>query len=223
MVFALDGVAALRLLVVAVATIALVTFALGAAHVVPLFSADHAAERPWRTRGLSLIAALLSGAHIRLVAERATVDLLPLIAALALYLAALAMFAWTRRTVAARLVAPSLAFAARDRLIRTGPYAVVRHPFYAAYLCGWTAAAAATLDPWVVTLAIWLIALYALAGAHEERAFDAVCGDAYASYRLQTGMFLPRVHIDVGAAPRPTAWTDPARGDGPLNMRITAR
>lgn len=116
-------------------------------------------------------------------------------ASLALFLAAVAA---TRRQ---RL---SLAFAPDTPgfLLRTGPYRLVRHPFYTAYLLFW--AAAATLAPWPPVLAgsAAMAALYLAAARREEATFRASALAAeYHAYRQGTGAFLPRLSGLLRRAP----------------------
>lgn len=112
--------------------------------------------------------------------------------ALGLFAAALALFrAAVRASRGARL---HLAFdpQAPHCLLRHGPYRLVRHPFYLAYMLFWlgTALAARGLVGWIVP--ILLSALYVAAARGEERRFDAsALADAYAAYRTRAGMFWP--------------------------------
>jgi protein-S-isoprenylcysteine O-methyltransferase Ste14 len=117
-------------------------------------------------------------------------------AALALFGAALALFFWTVR--ATRQTPPTLAFDTDSPafLLRHGPYQYVRHPFYLSYLLFWTGTAVAFTG-----LASWLapavmLAVYWNAASREEQKFAASdFRAAYAAYRRQAGMFLPRAGI----------------------------
>ncbi len=73
-----------------------------------------------------------------------------------------------------------------------GPYQVVRHPFYLAYLLFWVATALAVpgLLPWAVPAV--MAALYTAAAAKEEAEFaDSILASEYQRYRMRTGMFTP--------------------------------
>lgn len=75
-----------------------------------------------------------------------------------------------------------------------GPYRLARHPFYLAYLLFWVATALAVpgLLPWVVPAV--MAALYTVAAAREEAKFaDSFLKGEYRRYRMQTGMFFPRL------------------------------
>jgi protein-S-isoprenylcysteine O-methyltransferase Ste14 len=224
MLLASDPLTTLRFAVLGVAGLACVIFALSAAYLYPTFAAERAAERPWQIRAMALGGALLAALHIRTVVVHMVSDVWWLSAGLALYCVALTLFIWTRRTVRRHMPAPTVSFIARERLLLTGPYGVVRHPFYAAYLCAWVAGTVVTLNPWLLMGTLWLAAVFAWAATHEERVFDrTACANLYSTYRAKTGMFLPRVHIEVGRSPRGMTWSDSDPPDRSLKMRITAR
>jgi protein-S-isoprenylcysteine O-methyltransferase Ste14 len=79
------------------------------------------------------------------------------------------------------------------RLVETGPYAYVRHPFYTAYtifwLGGWVASGS------IVTLISVpvMLGIYVHGAREEERKFarSSIAGE-YADYRRRVGAWLPR-------------------------------
>ncbi len=80
-----------------------------------------------------------------------------------------------------------------EQLVTTGPYALMRHPMYAAVLWNGTAVTAFGLGSWLVLLAVvplhlvwvWLVRL-------EEAQLAARYGTAYEAYTADTGQFFPR-------------------------------
>jgi protein-S-isoprenylcysteine O-methyltransferase Ste14 len=79
-------------------------------------------------------------------------------------------------------------------VLQSGPYAYIRHPFYAAYILYWAGCALATLH-WA-NIAFFVGATVALAYAAlvEERGFAATRrAEAYAAYRRKAGLFWPRL------------------------------
>jgi len=76
-------------------------------------------------------------------------------------------------------------------LITSGPFALIRHPFYLAYSLAWLAAPVATHGPFVTAIALAAIATYAVAARREERQLEDRFGEAYRTYKLGTGMLLP--------------------------------
>ena len=145
--------------------------------------------------GMTLISSLSLVAFLwfvyRLFAEAAAMAW-PL--AVLLFVMALAIFGWA--IIATRPRPPTLAFE-RDQpafLYRHGPYHYVRHPFYLAYLTFWTGTAVATpgLLGWATPLVMLL--LYAYAARREELKFaGSTLGGAYADYKREVGMLLPRL------------------------------
>jgi protein-S-isoprenylcysteine O-methyltransferase Ste14 len=78
-------------------------------------------------------------------------------------------------------------------LVRGGPYRLVRHPIYTAYLLGWLAGAAVTGQPWLLLPVAVMAGLYYRAARQEERSFLAgPFALEYREYRRRTGMFIPR-------------------------------
>jgi len=114
-------------------------------------------------------------------------------AAVAVLAAAVALFAWAARVNRARPLGLAFASSVPDHVQTRGPYALVRHPFYASYLLafagGWLAAATPWLAP-AFALGLWT---YWRAAGREERALLASpVGSVYRAYVQRTGMFVPR-------------------------------
>jgi protein-S-isoprenylcysteine O-methyltransferase Ste14 len=78
-------------------------------------------------------------------------------------------------------------------LITTGPFAMIRHPFYLAYSLAWLAAPIATHGPVVALLSVLLIGVYIAAARREEKQLEDRFGEAYRVYKSGTGMLLPSV------------------------------
>ena len=76
-------------------------------------------------------------------------------------------------------------------LVTSGPFALIRHPFYVAYSLAWLAAPVATHGPIVTLFALLAIVMYAVAARREERQLEDRFGEAYRTYKLGTGMVLP--------------------------------
>jgi protein-S-isoprenylcysteine O-methyltransferase Ste14 len=79
-------------------------------------------------------------------------------------------------------------------VLRSGPYAYIRHPFYAAYILYWAGCALATLHWANIGFLVGATAALAHAALAEERGFAATRrAEAYASYRRRAGLFWPRL------------------------------
>ncbi len=79
-----------------------------------------------------------------------------------------------------------------DRLITSGPYRWVRHPFYVAYMIGALAPVVAVQRPFVMLVSTMMIALAVVAARREERVWLAgPKAAAYREYQKRTAMFIP--------------------------------
>ena len=79
------------------------------------------------------------------------------------------------------------------QLIRSGPYAFVRHPIYTGMLVG-CIGTALVVGEWRGILAVMLLlAAHSRKAMREERMLTQEFGEQYAAYRQSTGFLLPRV------------------------------
>lgn len=111
----------------------------------------------------------------------------------ACFAAAQGLFWWALATHGRRR-RPAFAFVpvAPACLVRGGPYRLVRHPIYTAYLLAWLAGAVAVGLPWLLLAVVLMGALYYRAARQEERSFLAgPLAPQYREYHQRTGMFLP--------------------------------
>ena len=77
-------------------------------------------------------------------------------------------------------------------LVRSGPYAVTRHPIYTGLLCAFLGLAA-FLDRWLEIPGFTLVVVgFWRKLKREERFMDSEFGGQYAQYRRQVGMLVPR-------------------------------
>ena len=116
------------------------------------------------------------------------------IAGIALYVAATLLF--LSALEAARRVPLPRTFVDDPQpraLITTGPFAMIRHPFYLAYSLAWLAAPIATHGPLVAVLSVSAIAVYVVAARREEKQLENRFGEAYRVYQSGTGMLLPSI------------------------------
>jgi protein-S-isoprenylcysteine O-methyltransferase Ste14 len=83
---------------------------------------------------------------------------------------------------------------APQRVVKTGPYAYVRHPFYTSYLLYWLGCLAAAPHPALLLLLAALGAAYTFAARREESNFLASpLAAEYAAYQNTAGMFWPKL------------------------------
>ncbi|SRR5581483_982209 len=110
----------------------------------------------------------------------------------------LALIVFRMAVAASVSIAPRLAFSNSRprRIIVRGPYSLVRHPCYLAYLCYWMGGL--LVSRWLPLLVGVLVmgSLYVVAAMREEREFlSGPLATQYDEYRLQTGMFWPRISL----------------------------
>jgi protein-S-isoprenylcysteine O-methyltransferase Ste14 len=145
--------------------------------------------------GVRLIQAAGAAAFAANVIELAlpgAVKFIPGLIALALYATSFWLFWWSIR--AYRAQPPTHAFTKDTpvHLVQTGPYRVIRHPFYTSYLIAWAAGPVATMEPLLLVPFFVMLGIYRRAAKLEESKFAASALSArYAAYRARTGMFLP--------------------------------
>lgn len=118
---------------------------------------------------------------------------------LLLFVACLALLLWTARTTAASQLRVAFDPTLPGGVIRTGPYRLIRHPFYTSYVLFWLACAVATLHPISGVFLIAIAAINVVAARREERSFVSTTFAAqYEDYRRTTGMFWPRLDARTG-------------------------
>ena len=79
-------------------------------------------------------------------------------------------------------------------IITSGPYAYVRHPFYISYIVLWSSNTILfnSLILWITL--IYLLVFYFYSAIEEEKTIlQSKCSREYEQYRLNVGMFLPRI------------------------------
>ena len=110
-----------------------------------------------------------------------------------LSMGSLALFIWTVRTTRDEGFALAFAGAQSPRLLTSGPFHYVRHPFYTSYLIFWFATYLATLSSLSLVGLVVLLVCYIVAARDEERLMSSGrLAATYANYTLKVGMFLPR-------------------------------
>lgn len=81
------------------------------------------------------------------------------------------------------------------QLIRTGPYAYLRHPIYSGVLLG-VAGTALVLDEWrgVLAFAV-MLTNYAIKAKREDRILAGAFAESFAEHERSAGFLLPRLHL----------------------------
>lgn len=111
---------------------------------------------------------------------------------IALFLLALGLLFWAWWYLSGQNITRIYCLDSPQTLITTGPFRLMRHPCYTAYIIGYIAAPVASGCPWLWLVLAANVALYIHAAMFEEKKFaSSELAAEYATYRARTGMFLP--------------------------------
>jgi protein-S-isoprenylcysteine O-methyltransferase Ste14 len=115
---------------------------------------------------------------------------------LGLGLLSIALNAWSHRTLSQKLgedFDPVLRLLKVPALVRDGPYAILRHPIYLAFLMMQVSVLLLTSN-WLIGLSgiAIIVAVIAIRLPEEEKLLIEQFGDDYRSYMKQTGALLPK-------------------------------
>ncbi len=79
-------------------------------------------------------------------------------------------------------------------LLKTGPYAYVRHPFYTSYLILWIGWAIAAWTVWAIIPVVFMTVTYWNAARDEENKFSKTeMANEYQEFVATTGRFFPKI------------------------------
>lgn len=110
---------------------------------------------------------------------------------LAALLVSISLFWWTI------LPARKLDFAFSKNvgeLLTTGPYALVRHPFYTSYILLWASTTILFNSVFLWLTLLYLVTFYFMSARDEEKVIlNSEHSKEYFEYRNRVGMFLPRI------------------------------
>ncbi len=113
--------------------------------------------------------------------------------AIAWFVASLALFWRTVRAFDAKRPSIASTRGAPKRLVTTGPYRYVRHPFYLAYMLFWLGCASASPGVLAALAVLAMLAMYVRTALVEESALlQSPLGEQYATYVAVTGMLIPK-------------------------------
>ncbi len=110
---------------------------------------------------------------------------------LAALLTSLCLFWW------AILTARNLDFAFSKnvgKLLTSGPYAIVRHPFYTSYILIWASTTILFNSVFLWITLFYLLTFYLMSARDEEKVIlSSEHSKEYFEYRQRVGMFIPRI------------------------------
>jgi protein-S-isoprenylcysteine O-methyltransferase Ste14 len=128
-----------------------------------------------------------------LLIVRAIPDSLPIVAAGLLITCAGLGFAAFARVHLGRFWSGLPAIRMEHRIIRTGPYRIVRHPIYTGLLTAIAGTAIATGLFWVICLTGIVLLVFILKIRMEERFLQEEFGEEYTRYRREVRALIPYV------------------------------
>ena len=102
-----------------------------------------------------------------------------------------ALLTWTFRNLGTNIT-DTVITRLKHRLVTSGPYRLVRHPFYVSFLLGVIANSLVMANWFVLAFGLTAFVLLAIRSRIEEENLLARFGDDYRRYRERTGAFFPR-------------------------------
>lgn len=162
------------------------------------FFVDSRVNNP-RIRALQDVAVGIAVTHFGVLLVRGSAGPAWAVAGIAMYVAATMLFLSAIEAARRVPLARTLVVDPPPKsLITTGPFALIRHPFYVSYSLAWLAAPVATHGPLITLLAVGAIAVYVIAARREERQLEDRFGETFRNYKLVTGYVVPPVFRLVG-------------------------
>jgi protein-S-isoprenylcysteine O-methyltransferase Ste14 len=88
----------------------------------------------------------------------------------------------------------SLAFGVNSSksLLTSGPYSLVRHPFYTSYIIFWIGSAVAATSILTAVLAAAMFTIYLFESRREDKVLSTVFVEEFPRWRERTGSFFPK-------------------------------
>ena len=169
----------------------LVSFAVYVSAIVWLFRRPD--RMPVRMRALSSVGIIVAGIHVAYLATT-PLEQVSAFCALVVYLLGLVLFLWAGASIRGNRLPIAFSNTQPARVVRDGPYAFLRHPFYVAYSLTWLAGLLATRSLVVGATVLVMGAFYLAAAREEERQLllSPLAND-YRDYRKATGAVIPWV------------------------------
>jgi protein-S-isoprenylcysteine O-methyltransferase Ste14 len=180
---------------------------------------QHAKERNASKRLLEISAYLSAVVQLLVILISPAVPVAFQLLGVTLYGLGLVVFGWARSAHGSQRPAFAGVAVIPSFLTQTGPYRVIRHPIYTAYLLAWLAGPVIAAQPWLLLTTIWMFALHYRAARQEELSFaHTPLAVEYAAYQRRTGMFVPNPFVWL----RPTSQVENDTAAPPTGWRTSA-
>ena len=155
-----------------------------------LFSRPQGGGKARRINSLYILGLMVGISHALISVDK--VLLLNGILGLLFLLLSMGLFVATALVHSDKKLSPINSTDSPTHLVQRGPYKIIRHPFYTAYLLCFLGGAIAANSLWGMLGVLGLSYLYHLAADQEEKKFmGSVLRQQYDTYQQQTGKFIP--------------------------------
>ncbi|NEO89535.1 MAG: isoprenylcysteine carboxylmethyltransferase family protein [Moorea sp. SIO3G5] len=113
---------------------------------------------------------------------------------LSIYISSLVLFWWAVKTTKDKPLSLCYSHDLPNHIVTTGPYKVIRNPFYTSYLLPGVAGILVTNQLWLIlTVVVMFVPYYKVARQEESKFLASSFADEYKVYKESTGMFLPKL------------------------------
>ncbi len=147
-------------------------------------------------RMVQVLAGGFALAHLVWIIEMPTLRVGPACGAVCWYGVAVALFWSAVRAHREKRPAACYGSDTIPDLVVSGPYRMIRHPFYTAYIAGWLAGCLATESLVLLPTVGVMAGFYVYSAFREEKRFAAGrLAEEWVRYRRETGMFLPKLRF----------------------------
>jgi protein-S-isoprenylcysteine O-methyltransferase Ste14 len=149
----------------------------------------------WRLKAISFLSALNFLIFIFFIYYRGVGPVIAILG-IGLQIGSAALFAWAVKATYTRRLTVAYNPDIPDFVLQSGPFRLVRHPFYSSYLLFWCSLM--VMEPSIISAAaaLLLFGFYLDAAKFEEAKFArSAVACAYKDYAAQTGMFVPRIPL----------------------------
>jgi protein-S-isoprenylcysteine O-methyltransferase Ste14 len=157
------------------------------------FSSD--SKISWRLKAISILSALNFMIFMFFLFTRTT-DPLAAVVGIGIQMSSAALFAWTIKSTFRRRLSVAYNPDIPEFILESGPFGLVRHPFYTSYLLFWFSFI--IIQPSLIngSMAFVIFGFYLNAARFEEAKFArSELASAYQHYSDRTGMFVPRISL----------------------------
>lgn len=151
---------------------------------------------PLKAKLFAILNGIFCVLHLACIARVQTISVLTGVSSIIIYLVAGSLFWWSIWATHKKPPAVMYMNNVPQTIFTGGPYSLIRHPFYTAYILYWLGGVIATQYLWLITTVACITSIYYWAAKGEEQMIlSGQNSSAYREYLQSTGMFFPRLNI----------------------------